>query len=68
MKSTQVLESKLVNKELFLDIIRQVQLQAVQVMVRMREEEETLEGKTYWELTLSQHLSNYRKIYPNANE
>ena len=32
--STRVLESKLENKELFLDIIRQVQLPAVQVTVR----------------------------------
>ena len=68
MESTRVLESKLDNKELFLDIIRQVQLPAVQVTVRMKEQEETLEGKTYQELTLSQHLPNYRKIYPNANK
>ena len=68
MECTRVLESKLDNKELFLDIIRQVQLPAVHATVRTREQEETLEGKTYRELTLSQHLSNYRKIYPNANE
>ena len=68
MESTHVLESKLENKKLFLDIIKQLQLRAVQVMVRTREEEEPLEGNTYQELTLSQHLPNYKKICPNANE
>ena len=34
----------------------------------MIEEEETMEGKKYWELTLSQHLPDYKKIYPNATE
>ena len=29
---------------------------------------EKLEGKTYRELTLLQHLPNFRKIYPNATE
>ena len=53
MKSTRTMESKIDNKEIFLDIVRQVQLSAVQVTIRMREEEETLEGKTYWELTLA---------------
>ena len=53
MKSTWEMESKIDNKEIFLDIIRQVQLPAVQVMIQMREQEETLECKTYWELTLS---------------
>ena len=33
MRSTQVLEKKLENKELFLDIIKQMQLPAVQVSV-----------------------------------
>ena len=42
MESTRELESKTDNKEIFLDIIRQVQLLAVQVNIRMREEEETL--------------------------
>ena len=65
-ESTRVLESKLENKDLFLDIIRQVQLPAVQVMVRTWEQEEILEGKMYWELTLLQHLSNYKRIYPNC--
>ena len=40
MESTRVLESKLENKDLFLDIIRQVQLPAVQVRVWTREQEE----------------------------
>ena len=53
MKSTWEMESKIDNKEIFLDIIRQVQLLAVQLNIMMREEEETLEGKTYRELTLA---------------
>ena len=68
MKSTREMESKIDNKEIFLDIVRQVQLPAVQVMIRMREEEETLEGKTYRELTLSRHLPNYKKIHPKTSE
>ena len=53
MESTKVLESKLEDKAVFLDIIKQVQLPAVQVSVRMIEEVEVMEGKTYWELMLS---------------
>ena len=68
MASTKVLEEKLKDKAVFLDIIKQVQLPAVQVSVRTVEEIEALEGKTYRELTLSQHLPDYRKIYPNATE
>ena len=48
MKSTCTLEEKIVNKEVFLDIIKQVQLPVVQVHVRTREEKEKLEGRTYW--------------------
>ena len=48
----QVLEQKLEDKSVFLDIIKQVQLPAVQVLVRTVEETEALEGKTYRELTL----------------
>ena len=44
MESTRVLESKLENKDISLDIIRHVQLPAVQVTVWMREQEEILEG------------------------
>ena len=40
----------------------------MQVQVRTVEEIEKLEGKTYRELTLSQHLPNFRRIYPNSTE
>ena len=36
--------------------------------IRTREDEESLEGKTYQELTLTRHLPNYRTIHPSANE
>ena len=68
MESTKVLEKKLKDKTVFLDIIKQVQLPAVQVLVRTVGEIEALEGKTYRELTLSQHLPGFRKINPNASE
>ena len=67
-KSTQVLEEKIEDKSIFLDIIQQVQLPAVQVQVRMVEELEKLEGKTCRELTLLCHLPNFRRIYHNATE
>ena len=67
-KSTQVLESKLEDKSIFLDIIKQVQLPSVQVQVRTVEEMEKMEGKTYRELTLLCHLPNFKRIYPNATE
>ena len=67
-KSTQVLEEKIEDKSVFLDIIKQVQLPAVQVQVRMVEELEKLEGKMYRELTLLCHLPNFRRIYHNATE
>ena len=66
--STQVLEKKIEDKSVFLDIIRQVQLPAVQVSIRTVEEMEKLEGKTYRELTLLCHLPNFRRIFPNASE
>ena len=56
------------DKSVFLDIIRQTQLPAVQVSVRTVEELEKLEGKTYRELTLLCHLPNFRRIFPNATE
>ena len=68
MESTKVLESKLEDKAVFLDIIKLGQLPAVQVLVRTIKEIEVLEGKTYRELTLLQHLPDYKKIYPNATE
>ena len=45
-KSTQVLEKKIEDKSVFLDIIKQVQLPSVQVQVRTVEEMEKMEGKT----------------------
>ena len=67
-KATQELESNIEDKTVFLSIIQQVQLPSVQIRVRMVEEMEQLEGKTYRELTLSQHLPNYKKIYSNATD
>ena len=65
-KATQELESKIEDKTVFLSIIQQVRLPSVQIHVRTVEEIEQLEGKTYRELTMSQHLPNARKIYSNA--
>ena len=67
-KSTQVLEEKIEDKSVFLSIIQQVQLPAVQIQVRTVEEVEQLEGKMYQELTLSHHLPNFKAIYPNTTE
>ena len=67
-KSTQVLEKKIEDKAIFLDIIKQVQLPSVQVQVRTVEEMEKMEGKTYRELTLSCNLPNFKRIYPNTTE
>ena len=67
-KSTQVLEKKITDKSIFLDIIKQVQLPSVKVEIRTVEEMERIEGKTYRELTLMCHLPNFKRINPNANE
>ena len=67
-KSTQVLEKKIEDKPVFLDIIKQVQLPLVQVQVRTVEEMVKIEGKTYRELTLMCHLPNFKRINPNAKE
>ena len=67
-KATQKLESKIEDKTVFLSIIQQVRLPSVQIHVRMVEEIEQLEGKTYRELTMSQHLPNAKKIYSNATD
>ena len=67
-KATQVLEEKIEDKTVFLSIIQQVQLPVVQIQVRLVEETEQLEGKTYRELTLSQHLPNFNKIYSNTTD
>ena len=47
VKATQELESKIEDKTVFLSIIQQVRLPSVQIHVRMVEEIEQLEGKTY---------------------
>ena len=67
-KATQELESKIEDKTVFLSIIQQVRLPSVQIHVRTVEEIEQLEGKTYRELTMSQHLPNAKKIYSNATD
>ena len=65
-KSTQVLEKKIEDKSVFLDIIKQVQLPSVKVEIRTVEEMERLEGKTYRELKLMCHLPNFRRIKPQC--
>ena len=67
-KSTQVLEQKITDKDVFLDIIKQVQLPSVKVEIRTVEEMEKMEGKTYRQLTLMCHLPNFKRINPNAKE
>ena len=67
-KSTQVLEKKIADKSIFLDIIKQVQLPSVKVEIRTVEEMERIEGKTYRELTLMCHLPNFKRINPNTKE
>ena len=67
-KSTQVLEKKIEDKSIFLDIIKQVQLPSVKVEIRTVEEMEKMEGKTYRELTLMCHLPNFKRINPNAKD
>ena len=67
-KSTQVLEQKITDKSVFLDIIKQVQLPSVKVEIRTVEEMERIEGKTYRELTLMCHLPNFKRINPNTKE
>ena len=67
-KSTQVLEKKIADKSIFLDIVKQVQLPSVKVEIRTVEEMERMEGKTYRELTLMCHLPNFKRINPNTKE
>ena len=67
-KSTQVLEKKIADKSVFLDIIKQVQLPSVKVEIRTVKEMERMEGKTYRELTLRCHLPNFERINPNTKE
>ena len=66
--STKVLEQKIEDKSVFLDIIKQVQLPAVQVSVRTIKEEEQLKNMMYREVTLRTHLPDFRRLSPNANE
>ena len=66
--STKVLEEKIEDKTVFLDIIRQMQLPAVQVSVRTIKEEEQLKNKTYRDVTLSTHLPDFRRLNPNATK
>ena len=67
-KSTQVLEEKIEDKSIFLDIIKQVQLPSVKVEIRTVVELEKMEGKTYRELMLMCHLPNFKRINPNTKE
>ena len=68
-KATQKnLKSKIEDKTVFLSIIQQVRLPSVQIHVRTVEEIEQLEGKTYRELTMSQHLPDAKKIYSNSTD
>ena len=66
--STKVLEEKIEDKTVFLDIIRQMQLPAVQVSVRTIEEEEELQNMMYRDVTLHAHLPDFRRLNPNATE
>ena len=52
MQKTREMEEAINDENIFLDIIRQVQLPGVQVMVRTRSKEEALQGKTFQELLL----------------
>ena len=65
---TKVLEQKIKDKSVFLDIIKQMQLPAVQASVRTIEEEEQLKNMTCREVTLRTHLPDFKRINPNANE
>ena len=63
-KSTQVLEKKITDKDVFLDIIKQVKLPSVKVEIRTVEEMEKMEGKTYRQLTLMCHLQTSKGSTP----
>ena len=65
--STKVLEEKIEDKSVFLDIIKQMQLPAVQVSIRTMEEEQ-LKNMMYRDVTLHTHLPDFRRLNPNANE
>ena len=63
-----VLEEKIEDKTVFLDIIRQMQLPAVQVSIRTVKEEEQLKNMTYRDVTLLTHLPDFRRLNSNATE
>ena len=67
-RSTKVLEENIEDKTVFLDIIRQMQLPAVQVSIRTFEEEEQLKNMTYRDVTLRTHLPDFRRVNPNTTE
>ena len=60
MQKMREMEQAINDETIFLDIIRQIQLPVVQVMVRMRSEEEALQGKMFQDLSLIQHLPTTR--------
>ena len=64
----QGLRGETEDKSVFLDIIMQTQLPAVQVSIRTIEEEEQLENMTYRDVTLRTHLPDFRRLNPNAKE
>ena len=66
MEKMRKMEAEINDENIFLGIIRQVQLPAVQVMVRTRSKEEALQGKMYQELSLTQHLPNHKKLHASA--
>ena len=66
--STKVLEEKIEDKTVFLDIIKQIQLPAVQVSIRTVEEEEQLKNMMYRDVTLRTHLLDFRRLNPNSTE
>ena len=66
--STKVLEEKIEDKTVFLDIIKQMQLPAVQVSIRTVKEEEQPKDMTYRDVTLHTHLPDFRRLNPNATE
>ena len=61
-------KKKITDKDVFLDIIKQVQVPSVKVEIRTVEEMEKMEDKTYRQLTLMCHLPNFKRINPNAKE
>ena len=66
--STKILEEKIEDKAVFLDIIRQMQLPAVKVSVRTIKEEEQLKNMMYRDVTVCTHLPDFRRLNPNATE